>query len=162
MLNSLLVGGGAATLSGIVGFLISKKISLSNFGHHEAQARAKANAIESEAQNLLIRATSRSNEIEKEAIRKYDEVYTRAKNDLTAQEAHVLQLQNDFENFRLSESSVMNTQRSAIENMRLNLERNERALEKLKEEYHQKMGQVTSVLESIERPSNTEVTCPIF
>ena len=147
MLNSLLIGSGIATLSGIVGFLISKKISLSSFGHYEAQARAKANAIESEAQNLLIRATTRSNEIEKEAIRKYDDVYTRAKNDLAAQEAHVLQLQNDFESFRLSESSVMNIQRSAIENMRLNLERNERALEKLKEEYHQKMGQVTSVLE---------------
>jgi ribonuclease Y len=147
MLNSLLVGSGIATLSGIVGFLISKKISLSKFGYYEAQARAKANAIETEAQNLLTRATARSHEIEQEASRKYDEVYTKAKHDLSTQEAHVLQLQKDFDTFRFNELNALDIQRSTIENMRLNVERNERALEKLKEDYHQKMEQVASVLE---------------
>jgi ribonuclease Y len=76
MLETLLINSGVATLGGVIGFLISKKMSLSHFDHYEKSAQAKANAIESEAHLLLERSTKRSSEIEKEALRKYDEVYT--------------------------------------------------------------------------------------
>lgn len=147
MLNSLLIGSGAATLGGVVGFLISKKISSAHFELYTAQARAKASVIEAEAQILLERAALRSREIEKEALLKYDEAYSKVKRDLNDQEAKLQQMERDFDGFRKSESAAISAQRSAIDNMRLNLERNERTLEKLKEEYHQKIEQVTSVLE---------------
>jgi ribonuclease Y len=147
MLNTLLVNGGIATLGGVIGFLISKKISLSHFDYYEISAKAKANAIESEAQILLERATKRSNEIEKEATKKYDEAYGRVKADLMTQESAVLQMKTDFETFRLNESANIEIGRSAIENARVNIQRNEQALLKLKNEYLQKMEQVASVLE---------------
>lgn len=147
MLNDLLLGSTIATVSGVVGFLISKKIVRSRLSHYEAQAKAKAGVIESEAQNLLSRATLRASDLEREAHRKYDEIRQQADHDIAVQEAHLIQLQSDFENFRLSESANLNVQRSEIEAMRLNVERNERTLEQLKEEYHQKTQEVRSILE---------------
>ncbi|HEX5623614.1 MAG TPA: ribonuclease Y [Sulfuricurvum sp.] len=147
MLNELLIGGGATALSGIVGFLISKKISSANYEVYLAQAKAKASVIEAEAHLILERATLRSNEIEKEAQRKYDEAYERVKRDLSDHETKVMQMERDFEQFRHNESETLRVARSAIDSMRLNLERSERALEKLKEDYYQKGQQVLSVLE---------------
>ncbi|MDP1785677.1 MAG: Rnase Y domain-containing protein, partial [Sulfuricurvum sp.] len=147
MLNELLIGGGATALSGIVGFLISKKISSAHYELYLAQAKAKASVIEAEAHIILERATFRSSEIEKEAQRKYDEAYERAKRDLTDQENKVLQLERDFEKFRQSESETLRLSRTVVDNSRLNLERSERTLEKLKEDYRQKGKKVLSVLE---------------
>ncbi len=147
MVNSLLVSGGAATLGGVVGFLISKKISSAHFELYTKQARAKASVIEAEAQILLERAASRSREIEKEALLKYEDTYSRVKADLSDQERKLQNMERDFEAFRQSETTIIHSARSAVDNARLNLERNGRALEKLKEEYRQKIEQVTSVLE---------------
>ena len=49
MLNEILIGGGIATVSGVIGFFISKKLISSNFEIYTDQAKAKAKVIESEA-----------------------------------------------------------------------------------------------------------------
>ena len=147
MLDTLLISGGAATLGGVVGFLISRKIALSKFDHYETTAKAKANAIESEAHTLLSKAMERSESIEKEALRRYEEAYTRAKSDLSTQESVLNQMKNDFETFRSNEMSLIDQARSTFESAKLALNRNERALEKLKDDYHQKLGQIDSLLE---------------
>lgn len=147
MLNELLIGGGTAALSGVVGFLISKKISSANSELYLAQAKAKASVIEAEAHIILERATFRSSEIEKEAQRKYDEAYAQVKRDLADQESKIALMERDFEQFRQAESEALRLQRTAIDSSRLNLERNENALEKLKEDYRQKGKKIVSVLE---------------
>lgn len=147
MLNELLIGSGIAAVSGVVGFLVSKKISSANSELYLAQAKAKASVIEAEAHIILERATYRSSEIEKEAQRKYDESYERVKRDLNDQETKLGTMERDFEQFRQSESEAMRLGRTAIDNARLNLERNENALEKLKEDYRQKGQKIVSVLE---------------
>lgn len=138
MLNELLVGGGVALGSGLVGFLISKKITATQFDLYLEQAKAKAKAIENEAQMILERATLRSREIEKEAQKRYDETYEQVKKDLSGRENKILRAERDFELLRQSEEAKIAQDRSHIENRRLNLERNERTLEKLKEDYRQK------------------------
>lgn len=162
MVNSLLIGGGAAALGGVVGFLISKKVSSAHFELYTAQARAKASVIEAEAQVLFERAVLRSREIENEALLKYEDAYSRVKRDLSSQEESLRQTERDFESFRQSELILLGSQRSAIDNMRLNLKRNERALEKLKEEYRQKIEQVTSVLEGRSALSVQEAKLMLF
>lgn len=147
MLNELLIGGGTAALSGVVGFLISKKISSANSELYLAQAKAKASVIEAEAHIILERATFRSSEIEKEAQRKYDEAYAQVKRDLADQESKIAMMERDFEQFRQAESEALRLKRMAIDSSRLNLERNENALEKLKEDYRQKGKKIVSVLE---------------
>ena len=147
MLNELLVGGGVATLGGVVGFLISKKISSAHFDLYLEQAKAKAKVIENEAQTMLERSSLRSREIEKEAEKKYNEAYEQVKKDLSAREAKVQQAENDYERFRQSEQERLANERSGIENRRLNVERNERAIEKLKEDYRQKSEQMMVIVE---------------
>lgn len=147
MLNELLVGGGVALTSGLVGFLISKKITATQFDLYLEQAKAKAKAIENEAQMILERATLRSREIEKEAQKQYDETYEKVKKDLSSHEEKIARTEREFEILRQSEEERIAQERSHIENKRLNLERNERTLEKLKEDYRQKSEQVRGIVE---------------
>ncbi|MDD5051502.1 MAG: ribonuclease Y [Sulfuricurvum sp.] len=147
MLNELLVGGVVATLSGVVGYLISKKISAAHFDLYVEQAKAKAKAIENEAQMLLERSSIRSREIEKEAQKRYDETHELVKKDLADRAEKVQRLELEFDNIRKIEQDKLLNERSVIENRRLNIERNERALEKLKEDYRQKSDHLKEVIE---------------
>lgn len=147
MLNELLVGGGVALGSGLVGFLISKKITAAQFDLYLEQAKAKAKAIENEAQMILERASLRSREIEKEAQKRYDETYEQVKKDLALREEKIERTEREFETLRQSEEDKIALDRSNIENQRLNVERNERALEKLKEDYRQKSEQLRGIVE---------------
>ena len=86
MLNEILLGGGIAIISGGVGFLISKKITSSQFDIYVEQAKAKAKAIENEAEMLLNRSNLKAQEIEMGARRNYEEATERAKRDLSDRE----------------------------------------------------------------------------
>ena len=147
MLSELLVGGGVALGSGLVGFLISKKITVGQFDLYLEQAKAKAKAIENEAQMILERASLRSREIEKEAQKRYDETYEQVKKDLSIREEKIERTEREFELLRQNEEEKIAQERSNVENRRLNLERNERALEKLKEDYRQKSEQIKVIVE---------------
>jgi len=148
MLDELLVGGGVATLSGLVGFLISKKLSNTQFDLYLEQAKAKAKAIENEAQLMLERTTLRVLELEKEAQKKYEEVHERVKRDLSEQENKVRQSQKEFDAFRQNEQEKIRLERSSLENIRLNSERSERTLEKLKNDYLGKIEQLQALIEN--------------
>jgi len=147
MLNELLVGSGIAAVSGLVGFLISKKITASHFDLYLEQAKAKAKAIENEAQMMLERSSLRSREIEKEAQKRYDETSEQVKKDFSERENNIHRLEQEIERFRKNEEEKIASVRSVVENQRLNLERNERALEKLKEDYRRKSDQLRLIVE---------------
>ena len=147
MLESLLVGGAVAIISGLVGFLISKKITAGQFDLYLEQAKAKAKAIENEAHLILERASLRSREIEKEAQKHYDETYDQVKKDLSSREEKIVRSEREFELLRQNEEEKIALERSNVENRRLNVERNERALEKLKEDYRQKSEQIKVIVE---------------
>lgn len=147
MLNELLVGGAVALISGLVGFLISKKITASHFDLYLEQAKAKSKAIENEAHLILERASLRSREIEKEAQKRYDETSEQVKKDFSLREEKMERAEREFEALRHSEEEKIAHERNTIENRRLNLERNERALEKLKEDYRQKSEQLKVIVE---------------
>lgn len=156
MLNELLIGGGVATLSGVVGFLISKKISVAHFDLYLEQAKAKSKAIENEAQLILERASIRSREIEKEAQKRYDDVYEQVKKSFSEREEKLHREEGEFERFRKSEEEKISAERMGVENRRVNIERNERALEKLKEDYRSKIDHMQSIVEHRARLSAHE------
>ena len=81
MLNEILLGGGTAIVSGVVGFFISKKLTNANFEVYTQQAKGKAAAIENEAQTLLERTHMKSREILHEAEKEFDSAKLRAKAD---------------------------------------------------------------------------------
>jgi ribonucrease Y len=147
MLESLLVGGAVALISGVVGFLISKKITAAHFDLYLEQAKAKSKAIENEAQMILERASLRSREIEKEAQKHYDEISERVKKDFAFREEKIERYEREFEKLRQSEEKKLSEERMAIENRWLNIQRNERALEKLKKDYREKSEQIQVIIE---------------
>jgi len=63
----------AAVVSGTVGFFISKKLNSANYEVYVAQAKAKAKAIEHEAELILKNSEVKVREAEFEAKRKYEE-----------------------------------------------------------------------------------------
>lgn len=149
MLNEILLGGGIATLSGVIGFFISKKITSSQFDIYVEQAKAKARAIENEAEMLLQRSTIKSQEIELEAKKHYEEALERARRDLSDREATVSRGEKRFEEFRESELAKLKQERGVIESRRLTLQRNETSLEKLKTDYTAKLNDAMGIVEGV-------------
>ncbi|MEA3369794.1 MAG: ribonuclease Y [Campylobacterota bacterium] len=147
MLNEILLGGGIATVSGVIGFFISKKLTGANFDVYTEQAKAKANAIENEAQTLLERAHIKSREIELEATKQYESAKERAKANLHQREDDLIRKEQSFERYKQSEEEKIHTQSDAIKSKKLNLERNEKSLDSLKNRYESKMDEAVHAIE---------------
>ena len=147
MLNEILLGGGIATISGLVGFLISKKVTASHFDIYTEQAKAKAKAIENEAELLLNRSNLKAQEIEHNARRNYEEASDRAKRDLSDREDGVQRQEKKFEAFRQEEQQKLKDERRVLESQRLTVERNEKALEKLKIDYETRLDEAMKHIE---------------
>ncbi len=141
------MGGGIATISGVVGFLISKKLTASHFDIYTEQAKAKAKAIENEAELLLNRSNLKVQEIEHNARRNYDEAAERAKRDLSDREEEVSRQENRFDAFRREEHQKLKDERKVFESQRLTLDRNEKALEKLKIDYETRLDEAMKHIE---------------
>ncbi len=147
MLNMVLLGGGIATVSGVIGFFISKKLTSANFEVYTDQAKAKAKAIENEAQTLLERAHNKSREIELEATKQYESAKERAKANLHQREDDLIRKEQGFKRFKQDEEKKIHSQNSIVESQKLNLERNEKSLNSLKNRYEMKIDEVLHVLE---------------
>jgi len=147
MLNMILLGGGIATVSGVIGFFISKKLTSANFEVYTDQAKAKAKAIENEAQSLLERAHNKSREIELEATKQYESAKERAKANLHQREDDLIRKEQSFKRFKQDEEKRIHSQNSIVESQKLNLERNEKSLNSLKNRYEEKIDEAVHVLE---------------
>ncbi len=147
MLNEIIIGGFVSLISGLIGFFISKKITSANFDIYIAQAKAKASAIENEAQNLLQKSTLKSKEIELEAQKLFDSAKQRAKADLSKREEAILKKEKDFKRYKQSEEDKLSNERIALKAKKVNLQRNEKSLELLKESYEKKIDEALHAIE---------------
>jgi len=147
MLNEILLGGGIATVSGVVGFFISKKITGANFDIYVEQAKAKAKAIENEAQTLLERAHLKSREIELEAKKEFDSAKSRAKADMHQREDALIRKEQSFLRYKQDEETKIQLDRKALQTQKINLERNEKSLISLKQRYEQKIDEALHAIE---------------
>jgi len=137
MLIEVLLGGGVATVSGIAGFLISKKITASNFGVYTDQAKAKASAIEHEAELVLKKARVEAQELESELISAHE------RNSKTLQKEFVKkeQVLKDLENQLL-------TQKNNNDNIKNRIEQEEAEVKRRKASYEERIDEMTMVLET--------------
>jgi ribonuclease Y len=147
MLNEILLGGSIATISGVVGFFISKKITGANFDIYVDQAVAKAKAIENEAQTLLERAKLKAREIEHEAQKEFDSAKERARADFSQREDELIRKEKDFERYAKEEDEKIQTQLQKLKAQKINLERNEKSLASLKASYEVKREEALHSIE---------------
>ena len=147
MLNEILLGGGTAIVSGVVGFFISKKLTNANFEIYTQQAKAKANVIENEAQTLLERAHSKSKEIVYEAKKEFDSAKIRAKADMSQREDELIRKEQSFSRYMQNEDEKLQSEQSMLKSKQVNLERNEKSLNSLKEKYEIKIDEALHAIE---------------
>ncbi|WP_457744773.1 ribonuclease Y [Sulfurimonas sp.] len=147
MLNEILLGGGTAIVSGVVGFFISKKITSANFDIYVEQAIAKAKAIDNEAQTLLERSRLKSKEIELDAQQLFDSAKDRARADFSQREDEVARKEKDFNRYKEDEEEKIHTQLNQIKSQKINLERNEKSLASLKDKYEKVIDKALHTIE---------------
>jgi len=147
MLNEILLGGGIATVSGVIGFFISKKLTGANFDVYTDQAKAKAKAIENEAQTLLERAHIKSREIELEATKQYESAKERAKANLHQKEDDLIRKEQSFLHYKQNEEKRIHSESDFVKSQKLNLERNEKSLDSLKTRYESKIDEAVHAIE---------------
>jgi len=147
MLDEMLQGGTIAIFSGLIGFIISKKITSANFDVYIDQARAKAGAIENEAQMLLQKSSLKSQEIELEAIKHYESAKDRAKANLEKREIDTIRKEQTFEKYKQSEEKRLHDELVVANAKRVDLERNEKSLNLLKSKYEDKINEAFHTIE---------------
>ncbi|MCD6172747.1 MAG: ribonuclease Y [Sulfurimonas sp.] len=147
MLNEILVGGSIATVSGVIGFFISKKLTSANFDIYTEQAKAKASVIENEAHLLLQKSNLKSKEIELEATKQYESAKDRAKADLHQREDDVIRKEQSFKRYKQNEEKKIYQDSTTIKAKLIDLERNEKSLDSLKQKYENKIDEALHTIE---------------
>jgi len=147
MINEVLAGSGIATISGLVGFFISKKITNANFDTYTNHAKAKASAIENEAQNLLEKANIKAKDVELQATKRYENAKERAKNNLSQREDDVVTKEQNFKRYKQSEESKLHNDKNILKSKLVNIKRNEKSLELLKKKYEEKIDDALHAME---------------
>jgi len=148
MLNEILLGGITATVSGLAGFFISKKMTSAQFEIFVEKAKAKASAIENEAQNLLQKSNHKAKEIELEATRRYEDAKDRAKADMHQREDSIIQKEQKLERYKKNEERRLQEESNALKSQKQDLQRNEKSLASLKVKYEQKTDEALHAIEN--------------
>lgn len=162
MLNEILLGGGIATFSGVVGFFISKKITSANFDIYVEQAKAKSNVIENEAQTLLERAHLKASAIKQEAKNEFENAKEKAKADLRQREDELVRKEQAFSRYKKSEDEKIQSEYLIIKAKKVNLQRNENSLSLLKERYEKKIDEAVHAIEHSAGMTQDEAKAMLF
>ncbi len=148
MINEILLGGGIATLSGLLGFYISKKMSNAHFEIYTEQAKARANAIEKEAELLLERSNSKAREIEFQAEKKYEEASLRAIKELSKREEEIGYKEQKLLARAEEQDAELERERGIVSSLRVSVERQSEGLKKLKSEYDKRLEKAINAVEN--------------
>jgi len=147
MLTELIIGGAAATISGVAAFLITKKIDASKYDIYVEQAKAKAKAIEHEAEVLLQNAKLRVTEAELEVKQKYEEELSRLNSEYNVRLAKLEKREDQLTKKIDEELSQIKQEREAIKAEKERIKLAQQQLETLKEEYESKRKEAIKILE---------------
>ena len=136
MVTELIVGGAAAVVSAAAAFFVTRKIDASKYDIYVEQAKAKARAIEHEAETVLQNAKIRVKEAELEAKRRYEEALEQLEEEYGAR----LKQLESRENQLAEEWQELKEEKKEAKRLR-------REMEALKSEYEQKRQEALEVLE---------------
>jgi ribonuclease Y len=147
MIYEIVQGGVIAAVSGAVGFFISKKITSANFDIYVEKAKAKAAAIENEAQLLLHKTNLKVQELELEAQKAYEESKQKALLELQEKTQELEKKEQNFRRYKESEERRLQEESTVLSAKRTDLKRYEKSLQQLKEKYEQKIEDALHAIE---------------
>jgi ribonuclease Y len=132
----------------VIGFLISKKLSSAQFDVYVEQAKAKAKAIDSEAELLLHKASFKAQEVEAKAQKRFENAVEDARSSLKDDLRALEEKKYAFKEFKEDELRRIKAEASKTENLNLQLERATRSMEKQKEDYLNRAKDAVKIIES--------------
>ena len=148
MINEIILGGGIATLSGVVGFLISKKVTSSHLSLYTDQAKAKALAIEKEAEFLLEKANIKGQEIEVDAQREYASAKEKAVKEIQEREVQLRLLEKQLEEKAAATQEASLREEARLNSLTTSVKRQSEGLDKLKVEYDEALDKAIHAVEN--------------
>ncbi len=147
MLTELIIGGAAATVSGVAAFFITRKIDASKYDIYVEQAKAKAKAIEHEAEVVLQDAKLKVKEAELEAKRKYEEEVERLNAEFNARLQQLEKREEQLAKRLEEELAEVSSEKEEAKRAKKELEAAREGIESLREEYEAKRAEALKVLE---------------
>ncbi len=147
MITEIVIGSAAAAISGVAAFIIARKVDASKYEIYIEQAKAKAKAIEHEAEKRLQNANLYVKEAELEAKKRYEEEIARIDSEY---KQRVRQLQKREEKLagKLEEElEEISKEREEIKREKENLDALKAKLDRLKNEYIEKKKEAMKLLE---------------
>ncbi len=147
MLAEILQGSAIAVVSGAVGFFVSRKITSANFDIYIEKAKAKAAAIENEAQLLLHKTNLKVQQLETEAQKAYEEAKKNAQEELKDRFEELERKEENFKKFKESEEQRIKEEATVVQAKKTDIQRLEKSLEALQKKYEQKIDDVMHTLE---------------
>jgi ribonuclease Y len=143
MVLELTIAGGAALISGATGYLVAKKINDANYNIFLEQAKAKAKAIEYEAEIILKNANIKVQEAELSAKKQFEDKLS----ILTKEHTTKMMELEKREVIVAEEAKRVDMQVADIEKLKKDAESLMEEGESLRKEYHEKVKEALNVLE---------------
>ena len=143
----ILVGSSAAIISGAAGYLIAKKIEKSKFDLYEEQAKAKAKAIEHEAEIILQNAKVKVKEAELAVKKEYEEKVEKLQEEYEKRFKELMEKEEALKQMFKDELKHITLERQEIKAEREEAIALKEEAKKLEEEYKQKLQETIKILE---------------
>jgi len=134
----------ASSLSALGAFIIAKKMDKAKYELYVEQAKAKAKAIEHEAQIVLENAKGRAKELEIEAKNAYELQKIELQKEYDAKLNEILKKEDEIENMLKAQMK----RDEEIKKREKELHKQELALQKQKNLYNQKLEEIQKILEN--------------
>ncbi|WP_456380681.1 ribonuclease Y [Hydrogenimonas sp.] len=146
-MTELIVGGAAATISGVAAFFITKKIDASKYDIYVEQAKAKAKAIEHEAEVVLQNARLKVTEAELEAKQKYEEELVRLNSEFNTRLAQLEKREEQLAKRLEEELQQVSEEKEEIKSAKAELKIARQQVDALRQEYEAKRREALKILE---------------
>ena len=134
-------------MGGVLGALVQKKLESSKFEVYEAAAKAKAKAIEHEAEIILRNANIKAKDLELEAKNRFEEQTKELKKEYEQKMAQLEKKDEALNELFKDELKSITKEKDEIKVIKQEAETKAKEAEELKEEYKKKLDEALKVLE---------------
>ena len=143
----LLVGSSAAIISGAAGYFIAKKIEKNRFDIYEEQAKAKAKAIEHEAEIILQNAKLQIKEQELALQKEFEDKTLKLQKEYEESFKEIKEKEESLKQMFKDELKHITLEKQEIKTKNEEVEALKKEAESLKREYEKKLNEAIKILE---------------
>ncbi len=147
MIVEISIAAASIIVGGVLGALVQKKLESSKFEVYEAAAKAKAKAIEHEAEIILRNANIKAKDLELEAKNKYEEEAKELKKEYEQKMAQLEKKDEALNELFKDELKNITKEKDEIKVIKQEAEMKAKEAEELKGEYQKKLDEALKVLE---------------